>query len=76
MVERGVVLVPEGRRLFAGMTVVISLLGLFLIQTLNNGLDILAVHIKPAYRETIIRELADLNIPKLGVMEPGRVYSW
>jgi ribonuclease BN (tRNA processing enzyme) len=42
----------------------------------HNGLDILAVHIKPAYRETIIRELKALKISKLRVMEPGRTYSW
>ena len=42
----------------------------------HNGLDILAVHLKPAYREVIIAELKALNFPKLGVMEPGRTYSW
>jgi hypothetical protein len=42
----------------------------------HNGLDILAVHIKPAYRETIIEELAALNIAGLGVMEPGKTYEW
>jgi ribonuclease BN (tRNA processing enzyme) len=42
----------------------------------HNGLDILAVHIKPAYRQMVIDELAALNIPKLGVMEPGRTYNW
>lgn len=42
----------------------------------HNGLDILAVHIKPAYREKIIQELDDLNIAKLAVMEPGRAYEW
>lgn len=42
----------------------------------HNGLDILAVHIKPAYRQTIIDELNALNIPRLGVMEPGKVYNW
>lgn len=42
----------------------------------HNGLDILAVHIKPAYRETIIRELKALKIDKLRVMEPGKTYSW
>ena len=42
----------------------------------HNGLDILAVHIKPAYRETIIAELKALNIAGLGVMEPGKTYSW
>ena len=42
----------------------------------HNGLDILAVHLKPAYRETIIAELEALDLQKLGVMEPGRTYSW
>jgi hypothetical protein len=42
----------------------------------HNGLDILAVHIKPFYRETVIAELKALNIPKLDVMEPGRSYTW
>jgi cAMP phosphodiesterase len=42
----------------------------------HNGLDILAVHIKPAYRQMIIDELNGLNIPKLGVMESGRTYNW
>ena len=42
----------------------------------HNGLDILAVHIKPAYRQMVIDELNALNIPKLGVMEPGKTYNW
>ena len=42
----------------------------------HNGVDILAVHLKPAYRETLISELAGLNIYGLAVMEPGRVYEW
>ena len=42
----------------------------------HNGLDILAVHLKPAYRETIIAELGALGLPKLEVMEPGKTYSW
>ena len=42
----------------------------------HNGLDIMAVHIKPAYRQMIIEELAALNISGLGVMEPGKTYSW
>ncbi|HKY28507.1 MAG TPA: 3',5'-cyclic-nucleotide phosphodiesterase [Pyrinomonadaceae bacterium] len=42
----------------------------------HNGLDILAVHLKPAYREKIIEELKGLAIPKLKVMEPGKTYSW
>ena len=51
-------------------------LGAELRKLNHNGLDILAVHLKPAYRETIIAELAALDLPKLGVMEPGRTYSW
>jgi ribonuclease BN (tRNA processing enzyme) len=42
----------------------------------HNGLDILAVHLKPAYRDTLIAELKALNVPRLTVMEPGRVYEW
>jgi ribonuclease BN (tRNA processing enzyme) len=42
----------------------------------HNGLDIMAVHIKPAYREEIIEQLKALKIPNLGVMEPGKVYRW
>ncbi len=42
----------------------------------HNGMDILAVHIKPAYREKVITELNDLGINKLSVMEAGRVYEW
>jgi ribonuclease BN (tRNA processing enzyme) len=42
----------------------------------HNGLDILTVHLKPAYRETLIKELKDLNIPKLSIMEPGHTYEW
>lgn len=42
----------------------------------HNGLDILAVHIKPAYRQMVIDELKALNHPGLGVMESGRIYDW
>jgi ribonuclease BN (tRNA processing enzyme) len=47
------------------------------LEKLNhNGMDVLAVHLKPSYRELIIGELGALNIPKLGVMEPGKIYFW
>jgi cAMP phosphodiesterase len=47
------------------------------LQKLNHdGIDILAVHLKPSYRDTIVRQLSELNIPNLGVMEPGKTYSW
>ncbi|MCM3872555.1 MAG: 3',5'-cyclic-nucleotide phosphodiesterase [Pyrinomonadaceae bacterium] len=42
----------------------------------HNGMDILAVHLKPAYRDLIIEQLDALNLPNLNVMEPGRTYSW
>jgi len=42
----------------------------------HNGMDILAVHLKPAYRETVAQELTELGIDKLSVMEIGRVYEW
>ena len=51
-------------------------LGKELKKLSHNGLDILAVHLKPAYRDKIIQELKDLNVSKLGVMEPGKTYSW
>ena len=42
----------------------------------HNGMDIMAVHLKPTYREEIIEQLKALHIPKLRVMEPGKVYNW
>jgi ribonuclease BN (tRNA processing enzyme) len=42
----------------------------------HNGMDILAVHLKPAYRQSITNELAALGIEKLRTMEVGKVYSW
>lgn len=42
----------------------------------HNGMDILAVHLKPAYREKVVAELKQLKIERLSVMEPGRVYEW
>ena len=42
----------------------------------HNGMDILAVHLKPSYREMVARELAELGIEKLSVMQTGRIYEW
>jgi hypothetical protein len=39
-------------------------------------MDIMAVHLKPTYRDEIIKQLDDLRIPRLSVMEPGKVYNW
>jgi len=51
-------------------------LGQELKKLTHNGMDIMAVHLKPSYREEIVEQLKALNIPKLGVMEPGRIYEW
>ena len=53
-----------------------EMLGKELGKLTHNGLDILAVHIKPAHRQTVSAELAALGIDKLKVMEAGRVYQW
>jgi ribonuclease BN (tRNA processing enzyme) len=47
-----------------------------LAKMTHNGIDVLAVHLKPAYRETLIEELNALGIEKLSVMETGKVYEW
>jgi ribonuclease BN (tRNA processing enzyme) len=47
------------------------------LQKLNHkGMDILAVHLKAAYRDTLIKELAALGISNLTAMDPGRIYEW
>jgi len=51
-------------------------LGQELKKLSHDGIDILAVHLKPTYRETIVRQLKELNLPNLAVMEPGRIYDW
>jgi cAMP phosphodiesterase len=38
--------------------------------------EILAVHLKPAFYAEICRQLADLDITNLSVMQPGRDYEW
>ena len=42
----------------------------------HDAAEVLAVHIKPTYREQIVAELHALGIPRLSVMEPGREYEW
>ena len=51
-------------------------LGQELRKLRHTDLDILAMHLKPSFRLQLIRELADLGLPRLSAMEPGRVYSW
>lgn len=38
--------------------------------------DVLAVHLKASYRETLLAELEALRIPGLRAMEPGLDYEW
>ena len=42
----------------------------------HKDLDVLAVHLKPTYRPTLVEELGALGIPRLRVMEAGRAYEW
>ncbi len=42
----------------------------------HNHLDVLAVHLKPSYRQTLVEELRALGNPRLSAMEPGREYEW
>lgn len=42
----------------------------------HNGMDILAVHLKPAYRDAVAQELSAIGIENLTVMETGTVYEW
>ena len=51
-------------------------LGEELKKLTHNGMDIMAVHLKPSYRDEITDQLNALNIPTLKVMEPGRIYEW
>jgi ribonuclease BN (tRNA processing enzyme) len=51
-------------------------LGSELRKLTHHDLDILAVHLKPSYREQLVRELADLGLPRLTAMEAGREYAW
>jgi ribonuclease BN (tRNA processing enzyme) len=51
-------------------------LGQELKKLTHNGMDIMAVHLKPSYRQEIIKQLEELRIPNLRVMEPGKIYNW
>jgi ribonuclease BN (tRNA processing enzyme) len=53
-----------------------SSLGQELKKLSHNGMDILAVHLKPTHRDLISKQLNDLKIPNLSVLSPGRIYNW
>ncbi|MGI9107684.1 MAG: 3',5'-cyclic-nucleotide phosphodiesterase [Pyrinomonadaceae bacterium] len=42
----------------------------------HHRFDVLAVHLKPSYRETIVQEIDALGIDGLSAMQPGREYEW
>ena len=42
----------------------------------HQSIDILVMHLKPAYRARVVEELAALGISNLCIMEPGRAYMW
>ncbi len=45
-------------------------------RKLRHAVPIIAVHIKPAFREEILRELAALSIPRLVIGSPGHDYEF
>lgn len=51
-------------------------LGAELTKLRHKRLDILAMHLKPSYLKTLVKELEALGIPDLRPMEPGRDYEW
>jgi ribonuclease BN (tRNA processing enzyme) len=53
-----------------------ALLGEELRKLRHDGVEILVMHLKPAYRERLVSELNALGLPRLRVMEPGRDYTF
>jgi len=46
------------------------------LKKLERDVSICVVHIKPAYRDAVHRELAELCDPRISVTEIGRIYEW
>jgi cAMP phosphodiesterase len=46
------------------------------LRKLTRNVRICVVHIKPAYREAILRQLTELRDPRISVVEIGRNYEW
>jgi len=53
-----------------------SLLFLEEVRKIHRDVRIIAVHLKPAYRADILRELDDVGIPNLEVGMPGETYAF
>lgn len=46
------------------------------LRKLTRDISICVVHIKPAYREAVLRQLAELRDPRISAVEIGRDYEW
>lgn len=46
------------------------------LRKLDCDVEVYAVHIKPTNRGDVVRQLGELNMPKVGVGEINRVYEW
>lgn len=46
------------------------------LRKLERDISICVVHIKPAYREAVRPQLAELCDPRISVVEIGRTYQW
>ena len=47
------------------------------LEKINNpNCQIYVVNIKPTYRDDIVREIAELELENLQILEVGRVYEW
>lgn len=45
-------------------------------KLVRNDIEVLAVHLKPQYRDKIIQELGRLDRSNVGVVEIGKIYEW
>jgi cAMP phosphodiesterase len=46
------------------------------VRKLKRGVRVIAVHIKPTYRASVLAELQSLGLPNLEIGEPGREYTF
>ena len=53
-----------------------EVLGRELQKLTHQEIDVLVMHLKPAYRETLIKELDALGLANLSAMKPGHEYAW
>jgi ribonuclease BN (tRNA processing enzyme) len=46
------------------------------VAKLQHDAEVFAVHIKPRYRDEVVRELEALSLPRFAIAEPGKVYTF